>query len=160
MAYIDNTQTKREIDDAIRGNSVTNLAPTKVSDNVQLVLNVNPKDYKNSEIVLSNTCVNSTSSTIYTTPTDRDFYLTSAQLSMIKDAGALSTYSAINCTINGDANVRLIRVIGLATTAQTESLSISFPAPVKVDRGTAITVINSNAGANVSASGLIAGYLI
>jgi hypothetical protein len=76
MAYIDQTQTKKEIEDAIRGNSVSNIAPTKVNDDVQLVLNVNPKDYRRVNVVKS-----ATSGTIYTTPSTKEFYLTGAYLS-------------------------------------------------------------------------------
>lgn len=159
MAYIDQSQTKREIDDAIRGNTTSNLAPTKVSDDVQLVLNVNPKDYRRCNIVKFREDTNSTGGVIYTTPTDRDFYLVAAQLELIKDATSTSTISQITSTIDGAA-IKILTIPSLTLTAQTSSKTISFPNAVKLDRGVTIGSSNGTNVANIKLHSLIYGYLV
>lgn len=101
---------------------------------------------------------NATSVTIFTTPTDKDFYLTSAVLTVIKDVTSTSTSSAINVTIDGVA-VQIIDIAGITLTVQNEAANITFAGDgIKVDRGTNITVTNSSNVANIRASACIHGY--
>ena len=159
MAYIDNTDTKKEMNDAMRGNAVSNIAPTKINDSVQPVININPKDYRRCNIIKRASALNSTSATIYTTPTDKDFYLVGATLSLIKDATSTSTYSALDVTING-ARGEIIYIPTITLTAETQSLSISLPFPILVDRNTTIRVLNGTNVANITSSGTIVGYTV
>jgi hypothetical protein len=98
-----------------------------------------------------------TSTTIYTTPTDKDFYLTGIQLAMIKDATSTSTSTNIDCQINGTTAV-LINIPSFTLTAQTLSENIQYIFPIKVDRGTALRVRNSTGTANITSIGTIYGY--
>lgn len=111
-----------------------------------------------SNIVRAGLCINATSQAIYTTPTDKDFYLTAATLSLIKDATSPSTYSILSCYVNG-ASYNIFSLPCLASTAQTLSISNSFPFPIKVDRGTAITIFNQSATANHTSAANITGYI-
>lgn len=159
MAYIDNSDTKKEMNDAMRGNSVSNIAPTKIADIVQPVININPKDYRRCNIVRSNNAANNTSATIYTTPLDKDFYLVSSSLFVIKDITATSTSSDIRVVVEGVTN-SIIAISGITLTPQANGQTISFSSPIKIDRGTNITVINSTNVANIKASGTIIGYTV
>lgn len=159
MVYIDNTQTKKEIEDAIRGNSVSNLAPTKVSDTVQLVLPINPKDYRRVNIVKTGLATNATSATIYTTPTDKDFFLTSLALSIIKDVTSTSLRTDIAVVIDGAAQ-NLLSICSLTLTAQAQNIAQSYHAPIKIDRGTNITVSNTTNVANITARANLTGYTV
>jgi hypothetical protein len=159
MAYIDNTDTKKEMNDAMRGNSVSNLAPTRIADTVQPVININPKDYRRLNIVKRQTAINATSGTIYTTPADKDFYVTSASLTMIKDVTSTSVSSTISCTIDG-ISTQLLFIPELSLTVQTLSVSESFPNAIKLDRNTTITVTNSTNVANITSAGCIKGYTV
>ena len=159
MAYIDNTDTKKEINDAIRGNAVSNLAPTKVIDSVQPVININPKDYRRCNIVRRNNAANATSATIYTTPADKDFYLVGVSLAVIKDATSTSTYSSLDVTIGG-ARYEILYIPEITLTAQTAQETISFSQPILVDRNTTIRVLNGTNVANITATGSIIGYTV
>jgi len=82
--------------------------------------------------------------TVFTTPTDRDFYLTHCHLSQVKDAthdGATGTL-IIRTTIAGVLRVLLSLPI-LVTTAQDNSQSVHFDPPVLIDRGAAILTAGS-----------------
>lgn len=101
---------------------------------------------------------NATSGNIYTVPVDQDFYLTTLTLSVIKDATATSTETAIWASIDSQF-VRIATIATLTLTAQNTTIAMTFPLPLKVDRNTTITVQNGTAVANVRASGTITGYI-
>lgn len=132
--------------------------PMLDTSKVILVSDVNPAHNRFCEIVRRQSAINSTGGTIYTTPSDRDFYLNSCFLSYIKDATSTSTTSALSVVIGG-ATVNLIRFAQLTLTAATGSQGLSFPAPIKLDRNSAITISNSTSTANISCEGTISGFL-
>lgn len=127
---------------------------TEASEKVVLTYDYSNARYAN--IVRTGTASNATTATIYTTPSDADFYMTSVTISMIKDATATSVYSGVNFFINGV--VYNFRIDGFTLTAQADSLHCALPAPVKVDRNTAITAINSTNVANVTCRAVITGF--
>lgn len=161
MAYIDNSETKKEINDAIRGNAVSNLAPTKVNDSVQPVININPKDYRRCNIVKVGSATNA-NATIYTTPTDKDFYLVGACISRIKDAASDETFSSIALTIDGDtSSTNILRLSGITLTADSKELSSDFTCPIRLKRGSTITLARTASTAGVlTYSATIWGYTV
>lgn len=129
-------------------------SPVFVNDIISPVVDVSPK----TTIVKSASAVNATSATIYTTPTDRDFYLTGAMLSTIKDVTAQSTGESIKVFIDG-TQVNILTIISITLTVQTDSVSISYD-KIKLDRGSTIVVTNGSGVANVSSNGIIFGYIV
>lgn len=110
-------------------------------------------------IVRRQEAINVLTATIYTTPTDKDFYLTAATLSFIKDATSTSLSSTIRVVIEG-ITWQILSLAQLTLTAQSGNQSISFPFPIKIDRGTNITVQNNTNVANVATYGTIMGYTV
>lgn len=110
-------------------------------------------------IIRNATGTNATSTVLYTTPSDKDFYLTNASLSLIKDATATSNISTITVVVEG-VTQRIISIIGLTLTAQAETNYKNFNIPIKLDRNTAITITHSTNVGNVSANGIIMGYTV
>jgi hypothetical protein len=129
----------------------------KVSDTIQPTIEVNPQIIKN-VFGKESEAINSTSSTIYTTPTTQDFYLTSVTLSTIKDVTSTSVASKIRVTINGLA-FTLLEIASLSLTPQSQINSLVLTHPLKVDRGTIITVTNSTNVGNITSWGGITGFL-
>jgi len=84
-----------------------------------------------------------TATTIYTTPTDKDFYLTSLYLSVAKDAAQTGTSASITAIIDG-VTVNLLSFISITLTASEVADNIVFNTPIKIDRGTAIATVASN----------------
>lgn len=111
------------------------------------------------DIVKSTAVTNATTGTVYTTPSDKDFYLTAIHLAIYKDATATSTDTSIRAFIQG-LNTGILRVPGLTLTAQSEAMTLSFPTPIKIDRNTAITIDNTTNVANIKAFGSIIGYTV
>lgn len=76
---------------------------------------------------------------VYTTPTDRDFYLTGVTMSFAKDAvcDVASAVMTLSIRIDG-APAQIAQLPMLTLTAQSGVVSVSFPIPIRVDRGFAI----------------------
>ena len=90
------------------------------------------------------------SATIFTAASDKDTYLTGVLFSYTKDATCdMSSASdpGVTATIDGVAT-NIIRLGTLTLTAQSEAVYISFPIPLKIDRGTAVqlTSVSYTAG--------------
>ena len=157
MEQINNDQTIKESSDVL-GYQVQNI-PQLDTSKISLVANVNPKDLRRINIVRYANAVNSGSGTIYTTPTDKDFYLCYANLGIIKDATSTSTEESLRIVIDG-ATQRLMTIPSITLTAQSQNVFISLNNPIKIDRNTAITINGSSATANITLNGSIAGYLV
>jgi len=131
------------------------IVPNKVVPNIQPVHEVYDKV---ATIVTSNSAINATSANVYNTPADKDFYLTGAYLSVIKDVTSTSTFSSLLVAVNGSTPAVLV-IRGLTLTVQSGSLALTFNPPIKLDRSSAVTVTNTTATGNVSATAGIIGYL-
>lgn len=146
---------KQDLQDELRLNPAFDVIPTTVRPDIQPVVEVKKK-WCNVAKTASNT---QTSATVYTVPSDKDFYLVTATLAVIKDATATSTASALTVTIEGTAST-ILRIPGITLTAQSEAITASFPIPIKVDRGTNITISNTTNVANILEFGTIIGYTL
>jgi len=111
-----------------------------VMPNIQPVIPISPivKIIRN-----SNTSATG-SITPYTTPDDKDFYLTAIGLSYSKNAtcDVATGNVALNVTIDG-VSVAVVSLAMLTLTAEKDSVYVNFNPPIKVDRGTAITGTNT-----------------
>lgn len=125
-----------------------------VADYIQPVMPISP--FAN---IVRNVVSTTTGGTIYTTPADKDFYLTSVFLSYSKDNVNTATEIAIVCTILGVQRYIMDFAV-IATTAQSDSNAIVFNVPLKIDRNTAIFLNSTNATAAFRMAGLITGYTV
>lgn len=153
-----NSEIIQEIRNAAKSQPGTKeVIPSELSRVIIPVIEVNPKLTKTA-IGYFAAAAGSTSATIYTTPSDQDFYLCSAQLSTIKDVTSTSNQSKIVIVQNG-RSVTVCAISSITLTVQSECISVSFPHPLKCDRGSTITVQNSSATATIRSDGQITGYL-
>ena len=146
-----NSQTIKEIQEALKLDLNVDKVPSPIP-----VVEVNPKVVKNA-FTANSTTTNATSTNMSGIPTDVDVYIVSASLSVIKDATSQSVLTSINYNPadKGSSSTQLIAIPSITLTAQTQTLSVTFPHPIKIKRGTVISVVNSNATANISAFGSI-----
>lgn len=159
MAYIDNSDTKKALNDAIRGNAVSNVAPNQVVNSVQPVIDVHPNHNRVCNIVKSNAGTSTGATTIYTTPIDKDFYLVGVFASITKDATCDNTEAVVNIIIDGSSN-SIMRMGSQTLTAESKTASMVFPIPVKIDRNTVITITATKTAGNFSKAGSIVGYTV
>lgn len=150
-----NREVTNRISDELK--VTANVISTKVNDNIQPVISVNQERYV--DIIRDAERSATGSGSLYTTPTDKDFYLTGVWLSNQSTVVCDNVYIEIYCYI-GTAPRRLIRLVKPSVTAFSDAKFVSFPTPIKVTRGTSID-INSvfSAGASVS-YGILYGYTV
>jgi len=104
-------------------------------------------------------CTNATTATITTLPTDRDFYLTSAMCSYIKDVTSTATNCGLNVYPAGENQVRnIINFATLTLTVGQDSCVLNLTHPLKLKRGTVIGLFSSTNVANITLRGSIMGY--
>lgn len=140
-------------------NYPTEQTPELDTSKILLVADVNPLHSRRCNIVKGLTVTNSTGGTIYTTPTDKDFYLTSLALAFIKDVTSTSTGIAIEVIIDG-ATVQILHFPCLSLTVQSDGIAVSYPQPVRIDRGTAISLVNATNVANIAIRSSLTGFTV
>lgn len=112
-----------------------------------------------SNILKTATATNNTAATIYTTPSDKDFYLTGVQIAVSKDATATSLGTDVTVFYNS-VNTRIIKISTNQLQVQNEAVSQVFNPPLLIDKGTAIVLNNSTNVANIVSSACIYGYTV
>lgn len=131
--------------------------PSQLADKVVPVMEVNPKLLRIAEICKS-TGGSTSPITVYTTPTDTDFYITGATFNCVQDVTSDNIGSSLNITVNG-VSVKPLYFSALATTAgQFQNQTTSFNPPIKVDKGTTITVSHSGTAGITRLAVCIYGY--
>jgi hypothetical protein len=104
--------------------------------------------------------INATATTIFQTPSDKDFYLVAATLGVIKDATATSLTTRLIAQIDGVAQTLMV-IPGITLTAQNQTITQRWPnGGILIDRGSNIQVTNSTNTANVSGHASIQGYTV
>jgi hypothetical protein len=147
MVKIYQGEYTRKLSRDLRIAQAVNNVPDDLASEIQPVFVINyPFNIRN-----ASTTTSSTSSTLMTTRTDAETYVISASLAVIKDASATSVDTRLNVTSIEGALLPILRIPGISLTAQSETISINFPIPIRLGRGTAVTLTNSTAVANIVA---------
>jgi hypothetical protein len=133
MAINRNSETAEEIRDVFKLQQGIDGIISNVGNQIIPVCDINPKHSRICNIVkhLNNTA--SGTSTVYTTPTDSDFYLTSAYFSFSKNALCDVSTGTLNMSVlmpDGSSASSLLSHAVITLTAQNGALSISFPTPI------------------------------
>jgi len=134
--------------------------PNELAEKIVPTFETNPEQLRRTNILRSNSAINATSGTIYTTPTDKDFYLCGVAVSVIKDVTSTSLYTCITGTPEGQAVTDFLLIRGITLTPQENCCSLEITPPLKMKKGTTIVVTNSTNVANISSSGTIYGYVV
>lgn len=159
MSQIKRTDVIQEIVNTLGLGSMDKV-PNKMFESVMPVIDLNPNHNRIVNIVRAANLLNATSTTIFTTPTGKDFFLTGACLSFIKDVTSTSTTSTIEIKTEDGTVVNIIRLASLTLTVQDQAVSISLPFPIKLFRNSVITLRNDTGIANIATSGSIWGYTV
>lgn len=129
------------------------LIPRNLAGQIVPVIEVNPKIVKDARVA-SSVVSDATSGAILIANSSQEVYISSAMLSVVKDAANTSDYARITCTQLGA--VRTILQLALVpSSAGNAHLTISFPHAIKIDRNTAVNISLTNGTASVDAYGSI-----
>jgi len=96
-------------------------------------------------------------STIYTTPSDKDFYLTGFYISATADVASDCVLYNFQITVDG-VSQRIFSMVKTTLTAFNQTQFVALPIPIKIDRGTAITIGQSFTVGTSTVASAIYGY--
>jgi len=125
----------------------------EVMPNIQPVIPISPV----ANISRGSGMTNALTSALFTTPADKDFYLTSAVLSVSKDVTSTAVAIDFRVVIDG-ASQTPIRISGITLTPLQATVPLVFNPPIKIDRNTAISINANTAVANIRVDGSLTGY--
>lgn len=158
MVDVQNTEVIDRISQDIKESNLNTL-PKTLNNSVQPILIINPLERTNPVHASGNASTTGTV-TIFTTPSSRDFYITSIALAFTADATSDSTSVLVSGQIHGQAATTLLVLRKAATVANNQSLSVSFPVPLRMERGTTITTTSAfTVGAQTSTTS-ISGFTV
>lgn len=130
--------------------------PLALNGTVQPVVEIGPRHTRISRFNFSST---TGTGTLYTTPTDKDFYITYVSLTVTQDATCDGVVGTVQLVQDGVTR-GLIAIPHQALTAGTYTLSLSFPYPIKVDRNTAITAVTTFTAGTCSRYATLGGFVL
>ncbi len=157
MVEIQNPQIKTELQEKTHITPV-DIIPTTLSNVVVPIINVgrNIDQY----VVKGSSYTSSGTFTIYTTPSDIDFYLTSVHCSFSKDATCDATDPiSMTLSIYGQ-NPSILRLALTTITEERGSTSSDLKEPIKLDRNTTISVTGSFTAGTMMRAGTITGFTV
>jgi hypothetical protein len=160
MAQIHNSELSKEL---IKGGALQasrDAIPNQLAEKVVPVMEVNPRLLKNCNVSRRGFLSNATSATLFTTPTDKDFYVCAAQMGYIKDATSTATTLRMTCITEENLSGALIVIPTLTLTAGNGGASVSIVPPLKLTRGSIIACTSDSAVANIKVDGCIQGYTV
>jgi hypothetical protein len=144
MATIYNSDLSKELIEGAKIQQNFDKVPNRLGDTVVPVMEVNPKMMRRANIVRGGTSnTSSSTSSIYTTPTDKDFFLTTVSYYVIKDAASDNIVNTVVVSVDGSGDQTLLSVPGITLTASNYGTSINFPSPIKLTRGSTIRMSSS-----------------
>jgi len=136
-----NSNLSKEIADVGKIQTSREQIPNQFSDKIVLVADVNPKHSRPTNLNISSTQLTTGTIAVLTTRTDVDTYITNFTLSFSKNAACdYATGDIIlNCLVGGAA-FRLARLSTVTLQQERGDIAVLFDNPVKLDRGSAITI--------------------
>jgi len=129
--------------------------PTELNDKIMPVVDITPKI---TTIVRAADNAVTGGIVAYTTPSDKDFFLTYLHFGYTKDVAATS--GAIYVRFYTDGAIRYITLTAQSTTAETRFSDITFPYPIKIDKNTAIDMIGAFGAGAMTKYMTIGGYIL
>jgi len=165
MVTVQNSEVRQEIVDVSGFQQVSNSLSIDDSK-VIAVVDVNPKHSRQQVTtkIHESTATAAATTTIFTVPSGKEFYLCNAFISLQKDAAcdvATGTYSIYAPPYGEASNVAFIAVSFLTATAQTRDIAMTFNPPVRFKAGTLIKIAAfPYASGTSSRSAGIGGYVV
>lgn len=159
MATLYNSDLTTEMRDVGKIQISRDAIPNQMADKVVPVIDVNPKHARITNIAKCTTQTAYGDVTLYTTPTNKDFFLTgftiNYQKDVVSDNAALDLYVTI-----GGAVTKIFGFKPITLTVGQESATYTFLNPMKLDKGTTITFTGAGTVGVLGRGASIYGYLV
>ncbi len=161
MATINNQDALKILRDSAKVQNIEPI-PNQLADKIVGTWESNPMLSRRMNVLKQQTSVITGTETIYTTPTDKDFYLTYAQMAYAKDAvcniasGAIS----ISATPDGQAASSILRLSVITATAQHDNIVIELSHPIKLARNSGLNITGTFGAGVLVRNSVIGGYTV
>lgn len=165
MAITQNKKVIENVQNVLYSTYNQQAIPNKVSDIINLSLDVTPNNYREAVARQASSITTGTislsASVIWAGNTDREFYLTGALISFTKDVTCDIATGNLNVsyTSNG-AGRQLASMAVLTLTAQNAHIPVSLTKPIKIDNNTAITYSGTYTAGSMARAMVIYGYFV
>lgn len=162
MTNVNNPQTIRELVQAANLQVGFDEIPSKLASSIVPVIDINSKNFRICDIVVNAQASTAGTTTIYTTPSNKDFYLTAIIVTSspaVPTGMTLSADRGIKGVVNNQTTTLVPGCIGVSNSFTTIP-SQQFNYPIKLDRNTAITHLTDYTGGAVYISYTIVGYSV
>jgi len=157
MGKINNKNLIKGIIDGLNIQLNQSAVPVEYAEKVVPTFETNTKLLRRCNIVKQGARTTNGSSTLYATPTDKDFYLCSFWLQNISSATADNVSISLLATIEG-ISTAIIYFNKPTLTLFQETLQVSVPFPIRLDRGTNVTISSTFTLGTSNTSAVIIGY--
>lgn len=162
MAVNRNSNVAEEIRDVLKLQQNVDGNISNVAGQIIPVVDVNPKHARIVNVCQRLTKTTTGDGTVYTTPSDKDFYMTNLQLSFIKDAACDAATGNLSVTafLPDGSNPFLLSMPIITLTAQQSQGFFNFSAPVLLKKGSAIVSTGSFTAGALSRTVNVIGYTV
>ena len=161
MAQIHNSDLTKELTEVAKLQIGRDIVPNQIADKIVPVIDVNPWHNKIAKPFSTlNSLINQLQSTAYTCSSVKDTYLTGVTLSMIKDATSTATDLRLTVVDEFGGTQALLRIAGFTLTAQSVTITHTFPNPLKLKKGSSIMLLSDTNVANITMRSTIQGFEI
>lgn len=135
-----NSDLTKEIIEGAKLQLSRDKVPSELAERVLPVMEVNPRLLRRINVSTTASKTTTGSTTSYSVPANGNFFLTNITFSLIKDATCDAATGDVNLNVVQDGETK--KIIGipiLTTTAQSESITLNFAIPMKLDKSSTIT---------------------
>jgi len=148
-------EVSKSIIDQTGAQSVSMKANMPIKEEITPVLEL----HKFSNILKQTSNSATANITVYTTPSDKDFYLTSASIEITKNAACDNTEGRLLVWVDNE-NLSVLKVLSQTLTAGSDHNNIVFPYPLKIDRGRSIQMVGAFGAGALTKSCTITGFTL
>lgn len=161
MATINNQDLKKELIAGAKIQLSVDKVPARLAESVVPTMEVNPEMIRKLNVHKFYNKTNTGTFTIYTTPTDADFYLVSSGLNGTLNATNDGVSSSIQAT-DEFGNTILVHRINFEPLTALSNLDerMDLPKPIKLKRGSTITIGSVYTAGAQYWTGTIYGYFV
>lgn len=135
--------------------------PNELAEKVVPTMETNPELLRKSTILTnierSTTTSASPGTTLYTASSTKDTYITALSLSATSSAACDNTIIRIRVTVNNQA-VILLALLKETLTLNSQTATLTLTYPLKIDRGTNISLLNVFTAGSSNLNGCVLGY--
>lgn len=143
--------------------SASQEIPQEVGKTIVPTLDITPRNHRVCNVMENGTRTVTADANLYAVPSDKYFYLVSANTSFIKDVVCdQATGAAVYLKVNvGGATKIICNLPSITLTADKQAMTMYFNPPIKVDSGSTIVLSGGGYAAGVmSRVGGVIGYTI